>query len=710
MVQFYQDKQDHVVARSLLAYEPEQLAHALAGLRKFCLVFDNGEIRHVTKKKVFYSSFFWSLIKQYPKTPLLPEHYVEHVLKGAPLNSETHLRLAENVIRTVEQHNLITHYDEREKINQYVYIDCCERLHNQMVIASKRHVAPIGLWDIIEVASHPEIKQAVSEITFDSSSINAAYSVVERVMKTDKSIRSNGLVKAYYAKIVNFQQICQIVAARGFPTEFDGRIFRTPIRSNYLTGVKDIYEFAADSCGARKALANSEKPLQEAEYFARRLQILTMSVERIAPGDCGSTKYLNWIVRPPQFDDTGTKVYAGDLEFMKGKYYHVEGESQYRIITGDDPTLYGKTLKLRSGIFCTHPDPHSICEVCFGQLSRNVSRFDNLGHIASATMTEQTSQSVLSTKHLVVSGVGAPIVMTAGRSRYFELTQTKTGYIFKKEYESQQPLIVVSPKEVIGLSDIGSDIDLDEVNPEHISYISSVDIITRHRGITTNNSVELQQGNRKGVITLEFLKFLKAKYIDFNKWEHDERNNFVFNLEGWDYSKPMFRLPSMEYSFSEHSQEIARTVESNMKDIGDREKPDSPAVTLQQLFNLVNAKLWVNLAALEVIVYATMIPSKHNYSLARNAKHPIMGVAKRIIAGRSIGAAFAYERHTELLTNPKTFIPHNRPNSIFDVFVSPREVVEEYKDKSPHLDVGTKVPGVNAHRRHIAGAFAQPQI
>ena len=707
MVEYDQHKPDHIVARSLLAFEPEQISHALGNIKRFCLVFDNGEIRHATKKKVFYSSFFWSLIKQYPKTPLLPEHYVDHVLKGAPLNSETHLRLAENVIRTVEQYNQITHYDEREKINQYVYIDCCERLHNQAVIVSKQHVAPISLWDIIEIATHPEIKKAVSEISFDSSSINAAYAVVERVMKTDKTIRSNGLVKAFFAKIINFQQICQIVAARGFPTEFDGRIFRTPIRSNYLNGVKDIYEFAADSCGARKALANSEKPLQEAEYFARRLQILTMSVERIAQGDCGSTKYLNWVVRPPQFDDSGAMIYAGDLEFMKGKYYLVEGETNYRTITGDDPNLHGKTLKIRSGIFCTHPDPHSICEVCFGQLSRNVSRFDNLGHIASATMTEQTSQSVLSTKHLVVSGVGAPIVMTSMRSKYFDLTPTKTGYILKKDYEPQHTCIVVSPKEVIGLSDLREDVDLDEVNPERISYISSVDIITQHRGVTTNNNVELQQGNRKGVITLEFLKFLKGKYIDYNKWEHDERNNFVFNLEGWDYSKPIFRLPSMEYSFSEHSQEIARTVESNMKDIGDREKPESPAATLQQLFNLVNAKLWVNLAALEVIVYATMIPSKHNYAMARNAKHPIMGVAKRIIAGRSIGAAFAYERHTELLTNPKTFIPHNRPDSIFDVFVSPREVVSEYKDKSAHLQVGTKVAGVNAHRRFRVSAFGQ---
>ena len=663
--------------REILKYEAEQLLDLLpkGGFR---LMFDDGTVREVKRKKVFYSAFFWTLFKRYPDTPILSKYYADSILKGAPLNKETHQRFAEVIIRAVEETYPNRTYKEREDINQYVYVDCCERIHNAGVVHAKAHVGSIGLLDIIEVAEHPEIKQAVLTITAEASSITNVYTIVERVIKTDPALQKNPLVKAVHSKTVNFQQVCQIVAARGFPTEFDGRIFRTPIRGNYLHGITDIYEFAADSCGARKALANSETPLQEAEYFARRLQILAMTVERLEPGDCGSTKYLMWTIKPPSVDSVNSRAYPGDLEFMKGKYYVEEGSSTYKVITGDDPSLYGKTLRIRSGIYCNHPNPHSICEVCFGALSRNVSRFDNLGHIAAATMTRQTSQAVLSTKHLVVSGIGAPIVLTSSKARFFTLTKNQTGYVIKPEYKQMQTKVVVSPREVLGLTDMTVFTEVADMNPERISYLTSVDIVSTFRGVESKLSVELQQGNRKGVFTSEFLAYLKRQYVDKGKWEFDERNNFVFDLKEWDFEASIFRLPQMEYSYSEHSQEIARTVESSMKDISDREKQDSPASTLQQLFELVNTKLWVNLAVLEVITYAAMIPSKNNYGLARNAPNPILGVAKRIIAGRSLGAAFAYERHTELLTNPRSFTPHNRPDSVFDVFVSPKETLRDY--------------------------------
>lgn len=667
--------------RDIIKYESESLLQTLP-YGKFKLQFDDGQIKLVSRKKVYYSSFFWTLFRDYPDAKITPHHYVDHVLKGAPSNSDTHRALAEVVIRSVEETYPNRTYAEKERINEYIYVDCCERIHNAGVKHTRAYAGSIGLRDIIEVARHPEIREAVNNITADAASISAVYAVVDRVMHYDVSLMNNGLVKALHAKTVNFQQICQIVAARGFPTEYDGRIFRTPIRGNYLSGITDIYEFAADSCGARKALANADAPLQEAEYFARRLQILSMTVERLAPGDCGSTKYLMWTVKPPAFDANNHKTYPGDLEFMRGKYYVEEGSPRYKTITGDDPKLYGKTLKIRSGIFCMHPDPHAICEVCFGALSRNISRFDNLGHIASATMTRQTSQSVLGTKHLVASGIGAPIILTLSKKRFFTLTKNLIGYVLKPELKASNVKIVVSPREVLGLTDMSPLTDIDDINPERISYISAVDIVTNFRGVQGSMSIELQQGSRKGVLTKEFIVFLKDKYVNNDKWEFDDRNNFVFDLEGWDFEQAIFRLPQMEYSYSEHSQEIARKLESSMKNIADREKPDSPAATLQELFELVNSKLWVNLAALEVITYAAMIPSKNNYGLSRGAENPILGVAKSIIANRSLGAAMAYERHTELLINPKSFMPHNRPDSIFDVFVSPREVLADYPQ--PH--------------------------
>lgn len=663
-------------ARQLVEYTPEQLLEGLP--RRLVIVFDDNTALETTGKKAYYTSFFWQIYKTHPNTPLLPQHYVDAALKGAPLNSSTHTVLAEAIVRSVEQAYQLDTPEKREVLSKYVYKCGCEDIHNNLSKAAETSVAPIDILDVIGLATNPTIVEAVAKTTAHADSINALYKVVDDVVKKDPTMRDNALVKAMQAKIVNFQQVCQSVAARGFPTEIDGKIFRVPITGNYLTGVSRLYEFAADSCGARKALNNSEAPLQDAEYFARRLQFLAMVVERIAPGDCGTQKHMSWVIKPPQYDDSGSKIYAGDLEFMSGKYYLDEVNGGYKVIKGDDPSLYGKTLQLRSVLFCKHEDPHAVCEVCFGQLSRNISRFANLGHLCAATMTQQTSQSVLSTKHLVVSGVGAPIVLNAMTSKFFTVSEKKTEYILLPEYKKMNLRIVVPRYDAIGLTDIAN-ANMEDISPDRISSLTTVGFHFEADGRVFNEDVEVQQGSRRGIISPAFLNYLKGLYAMNNRWTLDEHNNFVFDMANWDYSQPIFMLPQMEYSYSEHSHEIARTIESSMKNITDREKPDSPTVTLQQLFTLVNTKLNVNLAALEVIVYACMIPSKHDYGLARNAPAPILGVAKKIIAGRSLGVAYAYERHKDLITNPQSFMPHNRPNSVFDVFIDPKEVVREYR-------------------------------
>ena len=665
-------------ARDLLQYTPQQLLEGLP--RRLNIVFDDGSTLETTGKKAYYTSFFWDIYQHYPKTPLLPRHFVEDALRGAPLNSSTHAVLSESIVREVESAYHLDTPEKREVLNRYVYKCACEDIHNNLSRAAEASVAPIDILDVIGLASHPVIVEKVDNTTAHADSINSLYKVVDDVVKKDPTMRNNALVRAMQAKIVNFQQVCQSVAARGFPTEIDGKIFRVPITGNYLTGISRLYEFAADSCGARKALNNSEAPLQDAEYFARRLQFLAMVVERVAPGDCGTQRHLSWTIKPPQYDDSGSKIYAGDPEFMCGKYYLDETTGQYKVITGDDPSLYGKTIQMRSVLFCKHQDPHAVCEVCFGQLSRNVSRFANLGHLCAATMTQQTSQSVLSTKHLVVSGVGAPIILNTMTSKFFTVSEKKTEYILLPEYKTKDLKIVIPRYDAIGLTDIAN-VMIDDISPDRISSLTTINMNFQSDGRIFSEDVEVQQGSRRGIITPQFLKYLKGIYLVNNRWTLDEHNNFVFDMGGWDYSLPIFMLPQMEYSYSEHSHEIARTIESSMKNITDREKPDSPTVTLQQLFTLVNTKLNVNLAALEVIVYACMIPSKHDYSLARNAEAPILGVAKKIIAGRSLGVAYAYERHKELITNPQSFMPHNRPSSLFDVFIDPLNVVREHKLK-----------------------------
>ena len=660
-----------IKARDLLTQTTADLLIHLP--KRFILVFDDGDGFQTTRKKTYFSSYFWDVLRAYPNTPILGRHHVHSILKETGLlNAGVQLQLSEEIVRDVIETYQLDSPEEREPLNRMLYV-VSNNIHNIVAQDAERYVAPIDILDAIELMDHPEIRNAVAIATPHQAAMENIDRAVGFAIKNDPSMRNNALVRAVQSKMVNFQQVCQSVGARQFPTEVDGKIFKVPVMASYVGGLRNLYEYAADSRGAAKALFNAEAPLQDAEYFARRLQLLAMVVERIHNSDCGSTKYLPWIVKPPIFDEKKNVIYAGDLSFMTGKYFLDETGRHLIEITGNNPELYGKTILLRSVIYCKHTNPHEVCKVCFGGLSRNVSRFANLGHLCAATMTQQTSQSVLSTKHLVSSGVGAPIILTITSSKYFNLTQHKNAYIFKQELLEDSVKVVVARDEAIGLIDILNMPNLDDINPIRVSSLTWIDIIVTKRGASHSESVELQQGNRRAVLTVDFIKFIKQ-----NRWTSDEHNNFVFDLKNWDFTQSAFSLPDMEYSYSEHSHEIAKKIESNMKNITDRENPQSPAATLEQLFDLVNSKLSVNLAALEVIVYSSMLPSKNNFSLARNAESPVLGVAKQIIANRSLGAGYAFERHKDLITDPQSMTARNRPSSLFDVFMAPREVVEEY--------------------------------
>jgi len=328
-------------------------------------------------------------------------------------------------------------------------------------------------------------------------------------------------------------------------------------------------------------------------------------------------------------------------------------------------------------INCTYRDPHAVCKVCFGGLSANVSRFANLGHLCSATMTQQTSQSVLSTKHLDTSALSALIVLTEMMGRFFTTNRQKNAYIIRKELKDLNVKLVINSEEVMGLTTMLNVENVDDISPLRVSSIECVEIRITERGEETSYPIFVNQGNRRAVLTSEFLR-----YVRVHRWQADGSNNLIFNLEGWDFSQPVMKLPDMEYSYSDHSHQIAKVIESSMKNITDRLNPHSPVSTLQELFTLVNTKLNVNIAALEVIIYAIMVPSKGNFGMARNHPNPVLGVNEMVIKNRSLSNVYAYQGQSQSITDPLSFYKNGRPSSIFDVFIDPQAVVMEERAKA----------------------------
>ena len=652
---------ERIQARSLLYAQLDTLPEQLI------LVFDDGVEVITKKRKVIYSNYFWEFHRQYNQLPLLAEHFIDHVLQGKAFTADANVNLFSILFnKTIDVYNLRTPL-LKEPLLDIIYA-IHNKINNEVVKMAEEHVSTLDILDFIEIMDNPTIHNVVSEVQSDNYSITNVFDVVREVINKDSSLAKNNIVQAVKAGMVNANQVLQCVSVVGFRTEVSGSIMPIPVMDNFATGLNSLYDFVVESRSAAKSLMFAEAPLQDAEYFARRLQLLTMSVETIDNIDCGTTKYLDWRVKPPAYNEKGIQTYRGDLVFMTGKYY-LDDDNKLKVIGKNSSHLNNKLIKMRSVLFCKHPNPHVVCEVCFGKLSDNISAYDNLGHLCAATMTEKTSQSVLSTKHLDFSSSGAAIILDDMSKKFFNINRSKDGYLLKKDCTNI--FITISKSELPGLIDILTIPDIRNVNTGRVSEIESIDVTYTFKGLSITETLSVSHGNKKAVLSLDFLRYLKEV-----GWETNENNDFKFQLSTWDTSLTIFRLPNIEFSFSDHSRQVSRMIEASMGDITERETPESPASTLVELFNLVNTKLSVNIAALEVILYAIQIYSKDNFTMGRNSETPILGISNLVITSRSLSNGYAYKSQASTIYSPKSFFKLNRPDSCMDVFILPKAVVD----------------------------------
>jgi len=286
-------------------------------------------------------------------------------------------------------------------------------------------------------------------------------------------------------------------------------------------------------------------------------------------------------------------------------------------------------------------------------------------------MTQQTTQSTMSNKHLDATAVAVAIVLSAMAEAYFDKPGKEQHLKIREAYIEKSTTLTIDKAEARELSQLKIIEDLNDVLPHRLTSVSLVEITHHHKGRIITNQVRVDHHKRNAYLSRDFLK-----HIQLNGYTLDARGNFVFSLDKWDAKKPIFQYVKREQNFSQHAQEVAKIIESSMEDLTERENPESPYSTLQELFDLVNSKLKVPLSCLEVMVYACMIPEPNNYDMARNAPKPVLGIARQILANRSLSAFFIYQGLPNLITTADPLIRGNRPDHPMDVLFGPKQTLD----------------------------------
>lgn len=662
-----------IQAYKLLSFTPAELWAGLEG--DMTLVFGDEEVQ-TNHREVIYSSYIWEMLRHYPKTVFKKSHHIGHINKNGELAAGAHLKLINNLFWDVYDTYASEYIDRRVLLDELSLLtyQITNTMYNDLSIRLEAYVTSLDITDFIALTKDPVIEQSILSAEPSEEGIVRVNTIITNQIYDEPKFKYNPLAIAIRTGIARMGQALQCIGLRGFLTDVDSTIFKEPIMAGYVYGIRSLYSSMIESRSASKSLMNTTKPLQDSEYFSRRQQLVCMNIKHLHLGDCGSTHYLNWLVRDVRYEGT-TKVSDGDLATIVGKYYLDETTNKLKIVRKSDTHLIGTTIKLRSiTAGCCHPDPNGVCEVCFGELALAMPDNTNLGHSVCVTMTAVLAQLILSTKHYDSSSVVEGIVLKPIEKKYLSTELNGNSYYLNEKLKGKKIKLYINVEDAKGLPDIRLYDDLNQFNLERMSQFEMAMIsVEDSRGIIETTSLSVMVNGRKSSLTTGMLKHIKATGYPIIKDARDGK--YEFDMTGWDYTQPIFVLPMRHLNMSNHQSEIAKMLESTAEEMEKRSKFVSPTAMLMEFHDLVNKRLNVNLSVLDTIIYSSMVVNtdEPNYDLPKPWTTSGLGVLKSLLANRSLSAMMGYQGHRQTFTDPGSFLIKNRLDNPFDCVFLPEK-------------------------------------
>ena len=191
-----------------------------------------------------------------------------------------------------------------------------------------------------------------------------------------------------------------------------GSVYPEIINSSYINGGlnKLLYQFI-DSSAARVSQIVNKVSIGDSGGFARIVSLNNCEafINPDLEFDCGTQNYLKLFI-------TNKDIF----NLLYNRYYKLHPEGQLLKINQGDTYLIGKTIYLRSPIFCaSHAAGSGYCKYCYGDLAHTNINI-NPGRLAGEMITEQIQQQKLSSKHIMAAKI-KPILWSDALDRFFKV-------------------------------------------------------------------------------------------------------------------------------------------------------------------------------------------------------------------------------------------------------------------------------------------------
>lgn len=437
----------------------------------FDVVFEDNVVLPMLGKHIKISWYYWLMYRCYPTVPIISLTAV-----SGDFHSSTHNELGSTLVQHVFYYlkdsspdYLLWHISE-------IFLEINSLLFNMTAIKLSKYITSASMYDVTEILNDPMLLTAKEEYNVNVANakgneevidkeIKKVYKTLSTLLYTDKyHLKDNGIKKLCLAGIVNHGQIMQMFAPRGLVTDADGYLLPHQIDVGYAEGLSTLYDSLAESRSACRASLAVEKPLQDAEYFKRKVELAATSVTHTTKGSCTEWIAVPWLVKEDEETLLCGKYHMSlPDDGSMPKLMHIRNVDDYT-------PLIGKVIQLRSSMGCGNHNTQTVCEICFGSFSAIMPPNTNVGFYTSIEITAPVSQSIMSTKHLERTTISKKLELDSASSKWLKFKEDRESLYLNDTALSGTLILRIEDKQFIGINQL-LHTDAEALPPDRISNI-----------------------------------------------------------------------------------------------------------------------------------------------------------------------------------------------------------------------------------------------
>ena len=606
------------------------------------------------------------------KMPLLKRHFSNEYFNKGLFTSDTFVKWtnvlfwdAYDALEPTWDHH--SNFPLLEHIGN-TFIDVCGNVYKHYVDECRPYMMGVTLADCIDLHEHSLMRAQREKLVASPDAFSVSVAEVLTMLKTNREF-TDRLSRLCRIGAVRVPQVAQCVFALGYRADADGKVFKEPIMSNYLSGLGTPYAMLAEACTSKVATAATGSDLRTSQYTARKAELALQLVLGIKNDDCGSDRLIDWFVPKPD----------GDVDFIKQMLgiWYLDDSGKYKFIRGTETELHGQTIRIRTALSCKQlPKTGYICRKCYGKISESHMPHSHTGYLSSTDQSSTEAQLQMSRKHhigtarvvgLLLDPTELTLVVPHGTNEYMLTEKAVKG----------KGVLYIPHKAAPGINSLIMRGNFDDVAEEAVSELTMVSIEVDGTDTEYRERIVIPMALAKNRASLSYEML---RYIVDNGAVLDGAGDYVVDLSKWNHKHPAFVMPAVSTDDAVDVDAVYESVEGRIVALRKRGVVISTIGILSHLFEIL-ARSGSQLSSVATIMFAILAkdPSNGEYNLGETGLDSVPATLMSRVMSMSAGTSLAFERQHHYQYYPWSMMPTGRLPTPLDTVLCPSVLNRYYR-------------------------------